>query len=54
VPDFLGRYAAIKNGWAQALRYDEYQNRFIEYVNRFEAELKKALAIKNKGAKNAE
>jgi hypothetical protein len=54
VADFLDRYTAIKNGWARPLNYDEYQNRFLAYVNCFEAELKKAMNIKNKGAKNAE
>jgi hypothetical protein len=52
VIDFLDRYAAIKDGWARPMSFDEYPNRYLQYVKIFESEMSKALTIKNKGAKH--
>jgi hypothetical protein len=52
IDDFLDRYDAIKSGLARPLVFDEYPNRYLQYVKIFESEMSKALTIKNKGAKH--
>jgi hypothetical protein len=46
VADFLNRYNAIKNGWAAPQKYEDYPNRFVEYIKLFESCLSKALKMK--------